>query len=142
MIVDYKLLDKMGIEFPDDFSYESEMGSVRRFLDALPHELCVATEIHENVQDATYFCQVDCTFQANESQEYVHCTFSNFGRMVLVWGIDNVIVKHESKVIKIFNLLEQYGFIPLKRDDFYAVYTGVHDEWAGKRWLDRFFAHY
>ena len=142
MNIDFKSLDKEGIEIPDDFSFEREMELVRKFLDALVPELGVSTIIHKNVQDATYFCQIDCTFEMNKGREVIYCTFSNFGRMVLVWGDRDVIVRRRSQLEKIVSLLARYGFIPLEKKDVSGFYNGVHEEWVNKRWLDRFFAHY
>ncbi len=138
-------LDQKGVEYPELFCRDELLGDVRLLTALLEQSLNFSLELDSTAQDATFTCNLGCfkSDRKGKSREYLICmSFSNFGRLCLVWGDRDWLSSHEFDINTIEAILRARGFVPVRVDDVVHAYEGVHSEWEGLTWLDRFFAHF
>lgn len=135
-------LDRQGVEEPNDFDRDSLLRHVNSMKSELEMALNVVLELDSSAQDATFVCNLGC-FDQQMRPDYLICmTFSNFGRLCLVWGDRDWIREHNEPIRLCETVLTHNAYVPLRPPDVDQEYTGCHDEWTGRTWLDRFFAHF
>jgi hypothetical protein len=138
-------LDQEGIEYPDSFCRDALLERVRLLMPVLEKTLNCGLELDAKAQDATFTCNLGCFqgYSGRTIREYLICmTFSNFGGLCLVWGNNKWINSHEFQISTVEAILREHRFVPVCVDDLRQPYDGVHVEWEGMTWLDRYFAHF
>lgn len=138
-------LDRQGVEWPDSYNRDELVESVLLVKPLLEGALNVPFELDASAQDATFTCNLGSLQDDSgiRRQNYSVCfTFSNFGKLCLVWGEQEWLVRHETAVKAAETILAGHGFIPVRTHEVGGLYNGDHAEWIGMTWLARFFAHY
>lgn len=138
-------LDRQGVEWPDSYNRDELLDKVVQIKPLLERVLNVPLELDASAQDATFTCNLGCLQDdsGNRRQDYSVClTFSNFGKLCLMWGEQEWLARHNAAISAAATILTEHGFAPVRPHEIGDIYDGDHDEWVGLTWLDRFFAHY
>lgn len=138
-------LDRQGVEWPDSYSRDVLLENVLMIKPLLEKALNVPLELDASAQDATFTCNLGSLQDDGgiRRRDYSVCfTFSNFGKLCLVWGKQAWLTRHEAAVNSAKTILTEHGSVVVRPHEVGELYDGDHAEWEGLTWLDRFFAHY
>ena len=120
-----------------------EVEKIREDVEKLMGEKFV---VNKHIQDASFLCEIRAIEPTLSNQISVKTsfprlalTFSNFGRLVTMWGSGESL--HPNHLNQLAELLDLKGFtyVPIKYLE--AEYTGRHSFLKGGTWMDRFFSY-
>lgn len=136
-------LDKLCFEWPDQTSpFDEQRAPISALQEELSAFLGLNLQMHD-AQDATFTFELRHDVPSNSDNYRHECivafTFSNFGKLVSVWGDKQWAQDNQDMLIRSYEILEKRGYIFVNNKLLSHPYTGIHEQWIGKTWGDRFF---
>jgi hypothetical protein len=135
-------LDQSGLYCSADFHRERALAQLFEVKTQIHQTTGVNLDLDDYVQDATFVAELSKTIALPSNNAFITAfsiRFSAFDRLCAL-RLDKTVFCYTSAQIDAFrSTLNASGYKVLDKQELDGPYDGVHQQWIGRSWYDRFF---